>query len=148
MADQEIIPPTGALAAAGQEPIATVEEVIGRELQATQVARGQDVIYRETAHYPLNEAEFYLIVDAPPPSHQWLPTVRGAWLASALVAVTPVLGAMARGTPVSLSLVSDASIVAMCISSLLWLGVGLRVRFGPDRRRDTIQRIRRTWPNG
>jgi hypothetical protein len=124
--------------------MADQEIIRDRELQATQIARGQDVIYRETAHYMLSEAQFNTLVDPPPRSHQWLPTVRGAWVSSVLALVVDALILLADGTPLTWrKLWPFAAIVG--VTSALWLGVGLWVWCGPDRRRDTIARIRRTW---
>jgi hypothetical protein len=127
--------------------MADQEIIRDRELQATQIARGQDVIYRETAHYMLSEAQFNTLVDPPPRSHQWLPNVRGAFVSSVLAFGVAALSQLAQGAALSRkTLWPFAAIVG--VAALLWLGVYLRVRFGPDRQRDTIARIRRTWDDG
>lgn len=119
--------------------------VTGRELQATQIAREQDVIYREVPHYPLSEAEFNLLVDPPPRSHQWLPTARGAWLTSVLLLLGSVTTAVAHGEPLTAKSIPMPALIGFFVATVVWSSISIKVHFGPDRRRETIERIRKTW---
>jgi len=71
--------------------MATGNVVTGRNLYETQTVRAAQVVYIPVPHFQLGEADFNRLVDPPPRSHQWLPNVRGAWLAALILCVTPVV---------------------------------------------------------
>lgn len=141
----EISGGTGHLAASSSAMSGSGVVITGEVLKRTQTVSEENVVFRPAPHYPLSEAQFYSMVDPPPRSHQWLPTIRGLWFGSTLLAITPVLAALAKGAPITWALVPDAPKFGSVISTLLWIGVWARVRFGPDRRRATIELIRKTW---
>lgn len=103
------------------------------------------MIYSPAAHYKLSEADFNRIVDPPPRHHQWLPTVRGTFLGSLIVAGTAVFTALRQNQPINWSTIPDAAKAGLIITAVLWVGVAIWVRVGSDARRDAIERIRRTW---
>jgi hypothetical protein len=128
----------------GPEPGATVTNTVVLETQRAAAAE----IMVPTPHYPLSEAEFNDLVDPPPRSHQWLPTIRGAALVSFIGCVAPLLAATIRGQPVTLSLIPETLLVALIITSIWWLALVCRMQFKPHRRDQVMRRVRKTWDRG
>lgn len=127
--------------------IAGVGSVVrGQAIATTQIASGASVAFIPVAHYQLNEAQFNLLVDPPPRSHQWLPTVRGAWISALVLGGGQLVGAIVRGNPLSLSSVSDIAWFGFILTSLVWGALAMYVRYQKDRRKKLIDHIRATWP--
>jgi hypothetical protein len=123
--------------------VAAVGTVIGRELRQTETAPISDVIYVQTPHFPLGEADFNRLVDPPARWHQWLPTVRGAWSGAVLFLVTSLASAMAHGERLLISVLPG--LCAVGLTTVIWAIVEIRARVGPNPRQETIDRIRRTY---
>ena len=121
------------------------EVVSGRDLHTTQTAPEQDIIWRQTPHYPLSEAEFNLMVDPPPRTHQWLPTARGAWLTTLIVIFVAIYSALQKQQPLAWSTVPTSAWVGFSVTTILILGIHAAIWCKPDRRKQMIERIRKTW---
>jgi hypothetical protein len=106
---------------------------------------GSAIAWVRVPHYSLNEAEFNVLVDPPAYSHQWLPTIRGAWLASLVLGGGPLVGALCRGRPITMALIPDVAWFGFIGASAALMVLEIYVRSKKDRRKDLISRIRRTW---
>jgi hypothetical protein len=133
--------------AAGPSPIVGVGNVVrDQAIISTQTASGAAIVFIPTAHYQLSEAQFNLLVDPPPRSHQWLPTVRGAWIGAVVLGGGPLVGAIVRGNSLTVSSVSDIAWFGFVLTSLAWCALAVYVRYKKDRRKKLIDHIRATWP--
>lgn len=141
-----IVPGTGSLSLEGGDVVAAVGTVVsGRDLRETQTASAAAVVYVETPHFLLGEADFNRLVDPPPRYLQWLPTVRGAWLAAAIVSAPPIIDALVQGQAVLFSLIPTTPRYGLVIATIIWLVLEAVVRIRRNPRDETIKKIRKTF---
>ena len=125
--------------------VAAANVVTGRDLHETQTAPAAQVVYVPAPHFQLGEADFNRLVDLPPRSHQWLPNVRGAWLAALILSVTPLLNAVVHGEPASISLIPAPYLYGLGITTIMWLILESVTWIGPNPRQEAIKRIQKAY---